>query len=106
MTRIRDPQSGLTALLDALERELLGAPAREVRTALREAARARKIAGQEVRALLNEATAASEEGSTATLPPDTYTGLGRLQGVSRELRAAPRGHPQANAFPGLSCRRH
>jgi hypothetical protein len=103
---MRDPHSGLTALLDAWERELLAAHTDEVRDALRETGRARNIAGQEVRALLNEAIAASEEGSTATLPPDTHTGLGRLYGVSGELRAAPRGHPQAHAFPAWSSRRH
>jgi hypothetical protein len=106
MTRICDPQSGLTALLDAWEQELLAAHAVEVRNALRETGRARNIAGREIRALLNEAIAASEEGSTATLPPDTYTGLGRLHGASRELRTAPRSNPRANAFPAWSSRRH
>jgi hypothetical protein len=106
MTRTGYPQSGLTALLDALERELLAAQTDEVRDAWRGTGRARNIARQEVRALLNEAIAASEEGSTATLPPDTYTGLGRLHGVSRELRTAPRSNPRANAFPAWSSRRH
>ena len=71
MTRMGYPQSGLTALLDALERELLAAQADEVRDAWRGTGRARNIARQEVRALLNEAIAASEDGSAAPPPPDT-----------------------------------
>ena len=106
MTRTGNPQSRLTALLDAFERELLAAPADEVRRAWRNTGRARDIACQEVRVLLNEAVAASEEGSAATLLPDACSGLDRHLGVSRELPAALRGHPQANAFPALSCRRH
>jgi hypothetical protein len=106
MTRIRYPQSGLTALLDALERELLAAPAAEVRDAWRETGRARNIVCEKVRALLDEAIAASEDGSAARPPPDSCAGLDRLLGVSRELRAAPRGHSHANAFPAWSSRRH
>jgi DNA-directed RNA polymerase specialized sigma24 family protein len=60
----------------------------------------------EVRAFLNEAIAASEEGSAATLPLDTCTGLDRLLGISRELRLAARYHPRASAFPAWSWRRH
>ena len=70
MTRIRYPQSGLTALLDALERELLAAPAAEVRDAWRNTGRARDIACQEVRDLLNEAKAVPEECSAPTTPHD------------------------------------
>jgi len=106
MTRMDYQQSGLTALLDALERELLAAPGDEVRDALREAGRARNIACQEVRALLNEAIAASEEGSAATLLPDTCTGLDRVFGFSRELRPEARCHPHRSAFAAWSCRRH
>ena len=82
MTGTGHPQSGLTALLDALERELLAAQTDEVRDAWRGTGRARNIARQEVRALLNEAIAASEEGSAATLPPDTCAGPDRRLGVS------------------------
>jgi hypothetical protein len=99
------PQFEIAALLDALERELLAAHADEVRDAWRETGRARNIACQEVRAALNEAIAASEEGSAATPPPDTCTGLDRLLGVSRELRPAARCHPRANAFSAWSDRR-
>jgi hypothetical protein len=106
MTRTSNPHSRLTALLDALEAELLAAPADKVRDALREAGRAGNVACQEVRALLNEAIAASEDGSAATLPPDACTGLDQLLGVSKELRPAARGNTHASAFPAWSCRRH
>jgi hypothetical protein len=58
----------LTALLDALEAELLAAPTEEVRDILRLTGRARDVACQEVRSLLNEARAATEEGSARTRP--------------------------------------
>lgn len=106
MTRMGYPQSELTALLDALERELLDSQADEVRDAWREIGQPHNIACQEVRVLLNEAIAASEEGSAATLPPDACTGLDRLLDSSSELRPAVSCHPRASAFPGLSCRRH
>ena len=106
MTRTRYPQSRLAALLDALERELLAAPVDEVREAWRGTDRARNIARQQIRALLNEAIAASEEGSAAIPPPDTWTGLDRRLIVSRELRTAPRDHPHPNAFSASSRRRH
>jgi hypothetical protein len=106
MTRTGYPQSGLTALLDALERELLAAPADEVRGAWRESGRARNIACQEVRALLDEAIAASEDDSAPTLLPDTCARLDRLLGVSMKLRLAARGQLRAGAVPFLSCRRH
>jgi len=106
MTRTRYPQSGLAALLDALERELLAAPVDEVREACRGTDRARNIARQQIRTLLNEAIAASEEGSAAIPLPDTWTGLDRRLIVSRELRAAPRDHPHPNAFSASSRRRH
>jgi hypothetical protein len=106
MTRMNCPRSGLTALLDALERELLAAPADEVRAAWRSTGRARNLACQEVRALLNEAIAASEDGSAATLPPDTCAGPDRLFDVSRKLRSGVDGHPRLSAAPAWSCRRH
>jgi hypothetical protein len=103
---MKDARPELTALLDALERELLAAQADEVRDAWRESGRARNIACQEVRALLNEAIAASEEGSAATLPPDACTGLDRLLGASTKLRPAVRCHPHASSAPAWSWRRH
>jgi hypothetical protein len=106
MIRIGYPQFKLTALLDALERELLAADADEVRDARRESDPSRNIACQEVRAVLNEAIDTSEKDSDATLPPDGCTGLHRLLWVSRELRTAARCHARPSAFPTLSCRRH
>jgi hypothetical protein len=106
MTHVNYPQSGLTALLDALEQELLAAPADEVRSAWRKSGRARNMARLEVQALLDEAIAASEDGSAAPSPSDTCTGLDRLLGVSMRLRLAARGHLRAGAVPFLSCRRH
>ena len=105
MTRTGNPHSGLTALLDAFEAELLAAPADEVRDALREAGRAGNVACQEVRALLNEAIAASEDGPAATLPPDACTGLDQLLGVSKELRAGARCHARNGAILAQSYRR-
>jgi len=107
MTRTRYPQSGLAALLDALERELLAAPVDEVREAWRGTGRARNIARQEIQALLNAAIAASEDSPALQhLSPDTLTGLDRRLIVSRELRSVPRDHPHPNAFSASSRRRH
>jgi hypothetical protein len=60
----------LTALLNALEAELLAAPTVELRCSLWLTGRARDAARQEVRSLLNEAKAATEEGSARTKPHD------------------------------------
>jgi hypothetical protein len=100
------PRSGLAALLDALERELLAAPADEVREAWRATGRARDFAREEVRTLLDEAIAASDDGSAATLPPDTCAGSDRLFDVSRKLRSGVDSHPRLTAAPAWSCRRH
>jgi hypothetical protein len=106
MIRMGSPQFGLTALLDALERELLGAHAAEVPDALRESGRARNNVCQEMRALLNKAIAESEDGSAATLPSDICTGLDRLLDFSRELRPVARGHARISGASAWSCRRH
>jgi hypothetical protein len=71
MTRQAHAPAALTALLDALEAELLAAPAVEVRFSLSLTGRARDAAGDEVRSLLNEAKAATEEGSAQVRPHDT-----------------------------------
>ena len=105
MTRTGDPQSRLAALVDALEREILAAQPDEIRDAWHGTGRARAIALQEVRALLDEAIAASDEGPSETLPLDTRTWLDRRHVVSRELRATPHGAHHANAVPWGS-RRH
>jgi hypothetical protein len=94
------------ALLDGLERELLAAKTGEVRDAWRKTGRARNIVLQEVRALLDEAIAASEEGPAAILPPDIRIGLDPSLDVSRQFRATPRGHPHPNALSASSRRRH
>ena len=70
MTRLANSPGMLTALLDALEAELLAAPAIEVRFSLSLTGRARSAASQEVRSLLDEAKAATEEGVTRTGPQD------------------------------------
>jgi hypothetical protein len=79
MNRMGHAPSGLTALLDALERDLLAAPKDEVRDAMGETGRARDAACQEIRSLLNEAMAASDDGSAVTAPPNirARTGLPR-----------------------------
>ena len=59
----------LMALLDALEQDLLAAPAAEVQDAQRHTGRARRAACHEVRSLLIEALAASEDGAAATASP-------------------------------------
>jgi hypothetical protein len=109
MTRTAYPQSRLTALLDALERELLAAPADEVRDAWREAGRAGNIACQEVRELLNEAIATSEDSSAATPWRDTSaeTGLDQLfwrfEGASScASRSSPQRSSGLEAPPALA----
>ena len=106
MMPIRYQQPELMALLDALEQELLAAPAAEVRDAWRDAGRVRNVVCQEVRALLDEAITASEDSPAAMLPSDSCAGPGRLFGVSRQPRPADQGQPRAGAFSALSCRRH
>src|SRR5271169_5482757 len=97
MTRMGYPLSELTGLLDALERELLTAHADEVYDAWRETGRARNIACQEVRAVLNEAIAASEDCSAAMPPPDTCSRTGWIGFLafrgSCDLRFAGRNAP-------------
>ncbi len=70
MTLMHNSRSRLTALLDALERELLAAHSDEVRDALRGTGRTRDVACQGIRAVLNEAIVASGTGFAATPPPD------------------------------------
>jgi hypothetical protein len=70
MMRPAHPPAALTALLDALEAELLAAPPVEVRFSLRSTGRARVAACDEVRSLLNEAKAATEEGFARVGPHD------------------------------------
>ena len=77
--RIGHSPSGLTALLDALERDLLAASVDEVRDNLREIGTAREAACHEVRALLSDAIIVSEDISVMTIPfnPRAKSGLHR-----------------------------
>ena len=79
MKRTGSLSSSLTALLDSLEQDLLAAPVDEVRDAQRETGRARQAACQEVRSLLDEALAASEDGPAAAASPriDVRSGMHR-----------------------------
>jgi hypothetical protein len=70
MIRPAHSPAALRALLDALEAELLAAPVEELRDTLRLTGRARNAACQEVRSLLDEASAATEEGSARVMPRD------------------------------------
>ena len=79
MTRRPDPSLALLALLDALEAELLAAPAAEVRDALRETGRARDGACREVRSVLDHAAAANEDVPVAVAP----CGMRDLLGLHR-----------------------
>jgi hypothetical protein len=106
MTRIPYAQSALKALLDALERELLAAPADEVRDAWRATGRTRNFACEELRTLLDDAIAASDDCSTATLPLDTCAAPDRLFDVSRKQRFGMDGHRRLSAAPAWSFRRH
>lgn len=76
MTRAGDPRSRLTAVLDALERELLAADSGEVRDAARETGRAWNVACQQTRVLLSDAIAASEYGVPVMPQPDNRAATG------------------------------
>ena len=62
--------AGLTALLDALEAELVIASTEEVHDALRETGRARDVVCREIRSLLADAMVAGEEDPVTTPPFD------------------------------------
>lgn len=68
MKRGNRPVPALTALLDALEQELLGGSADEVRDAMRDSGRARDAVCAEIRSLLNEAQVESDAGSAVVMP--------------------------------------
>ena len=65
MTTRWDPPAALTALLDALEADLLGAPKEDVQAALRDTSRAKEGAIREIRSLLRDA----EGGNDDPYPP-------------------------------------
>ncbi len=71
MRRAPYRSSDLTALLDALEQDLLDAPAAELRDAQRATGRGWETSCQEVKSLLNEAVAATADDVAATTPIST-----------------------------------
>lgn len=68
--------SALTALLDALEADLLGAPKQEVQAALRETGRAREGAIHELRSLLRDAQAGGHDCCPLVTLPEEHDGMG------------------------------
>ena len=74
MRRTAARTSGLTALLDALEQDLLSAPAAELRHAQCETGRAWDSACQEIRSLLE--AVASDDGVTVAASPRTPAATG------------------------------
>jgi hypothetical protein len=70
------PVSGLAALLDALEQELLSASAEEIRDVQRDRARAWETDCQEIRSLLTEALAPCADSSTTAMPFDGHPEAG------------------------------
>ena len=76
MTTPRDTSAALTALLDALEVDLLGAPKEDVQTALRETGRAKRVAVSEIRSLLREAESDSADQYPLALRADGHNKMG------------------------------
>ena len=76
MTRPWDTPSALTALLDALEADLLGAPKQEVQEALRESGRARKGAIHELKSLLRDVQASGHDRYPLATLPEEHDGMG------------------------------
>jgi len=68
MKRHQSLRGALEALLDAMEADLLAAPAEDVRDALRETGPSKDGAYRELRSVLDEAFAA-DEGCTPTRTP-------------------------------------
>ncbi len=78
----RSLPAALEALLDAMEADLLAAPAEDVQDALRETGRSKDGAYREIRLMLDEAFAA-DEGCTPTRTPSN---LGSQDGLHRLYR--------------------
>lgn len=76
MTAGLDTPAALTALLDALEADLLSAPKEDVGAALRETGRAKEGAIREIRSLLRHAEGDSYEGYALALPSDEHNEIG------------------------------
>ncbi len=78
----RSLPAALEALLDAMEADLLAAPAEDVRDALCETGQSKDGAYREIRSVLDEACAA-DEGCT---PRQTPSNLGSHDGLHRQYR--------------------
>lgn len=80
MKGYRSLPAALEALLDAMEADLLAAPAGDVRDALRETGRSEDGAYREIRSVLDEACAADEDCTSTRTPsnPGSHDGLHRL----------------------------
>ncbi len=76
MTARWDTPAALTALLDALESDLLGAPKEDVQAALRETGRAKEGAVREIRSLLHDAEGDSDDQYPLSLPSGDHDDLG------------------------------
>ena len=76
MTARWNTPAALTALLDALESDLLGAPKEDVQAALRETGRAKDGAIREIRSLLRDAESDSDDRCPLTLPSDEHDKTG------------------------------
>jgi hypothetical protein len=68
MTKPANTPAALLALLDALEAELLDAPAEEIRSVMRETARSPDGACLEVSSLLEQSMIVSEDSLGSTIP--------------------------------------
>jgi hypothetical protein len=75
MTARWDIPSALAGLLDALESDLLGASAEEVRAALSETGRAKESAVHELRSLLRDAEADGYDRCPLARPSDEHDGM-------------------------------
>jgi hypothetical protein len=76
MTARWDTPAALTALLDALEADLLGASKEDVQAALRETGRAKEGAVREIRSLLRDAEGDSGDRYPLALPSDEHDEMG------------------------------
>lgn len=79
MTARWDTPAALTALLDALEADLLLASKDDVQTALRETGRAKEGAVREIRSLLRDAEADSADRYPLALSSDEHDKMGTQQ---------------------------
>ena len=76
MTARWNTPAALTALLDALEADLLGVSKEEVHAALRETGRTKEGAAREIRSLLRDAERDSNDRYPLALPSDEQNEMG------------------------------